>query len=76
MFLQRILERNKEKLTKYEQRSSTRLATILDPRYDSCVFTDQSNYNQAKALLRGLYSNFLKDNGIKSDHVTPATQSR
>lgn len=69
-----LLESIKKRLSIYELRSVTRMATILDPRFKKNGFQYNSNAEQASAM----FENELVDLSVKENPVSlnPATETK
>ncbi|XP_041449950.1 zinc finger BED domain-containing protein 4-like [Drosophila obscura] len=69
-----LLESIKKRLSIYEQRSLTRMATILDPRFKKNGFQHYSNAEQASTAFENELLNLtVKENPV---NLSPATETK
>lgn len=68
-FYETILQFIEEKLIHYEQRTISKVATLIDSRFKKAGFRSQTNYEEAINLIQNLLAVQLKNNQIESNQI-------
>ncbi|XP_058983790.1 E3 SUMO-protein ligase ZBED1-like [Musca domestica] len=67
-----LLERIKKRLFPYEERTVTRLGTLLDPRFKKEGFLFPSNADGGTQFLQNVLSGMNKNNTMEQDNLEPS----
>ncbi|XP_058985453.1 E3 SUMO-protein ligase ZBED1-like [Musca domestica] len=67
-----LLERIKKRLFPYEERTVTRLGTVLDPRFKKEGFLFPSNADGGTQFLQNVLSGMNKNNTMEQDNLEPS----